>query len=101
MANALSIPFGFITESKALMESKGPGVPLHESDYSESFVQAMKRTGIVLSEIVNNVNVAITEDSGPNFTDYTIPFGVLLQEDLVIITTILKVRCISRFSFSL
>ena len=95
MAKALSTPFVFIIKSKASMESKGFGVHLNESDYSELFVQELKKTRIVLSGLLRIVYIGIDEGSNPSFTDYAQPFGVLLQEDMLIITTVLVVSLTS------
>ncbi|KAK7448525.1 hypothetical protein VKT23_013788 [Stygiomarasmius scandens] len=90
LGNALELPFDFLTESKFLMEIKGSGVHLNESDYIPSNLEMrLKNQGVSLTTMLNFVNdwmdiVATNTSVKPEAA-----YNALLQMDVYAIENIL------------
>lgn len=80
------------------MESKGFGVYLNESDYSDEQTHLLNKSGIALTTLLTFINsgmdVAVNYtdyDTPVNQTDYNLPFNYLLQADVYVIAVVLQV----------
>ncbi|KAH8115896.1 hypothetical protein DFH11DRAFT_1245003 [Phellopilus nigrolimitatus] len=88
IGNALETPFQFVKDSSTLMTSKGFGVYLDKSDYSDDFVHSLNKTGIALTSLLGMINSGI--GAAVNASDTSLPYNYLLQADIAVMLTILS-----------
>ena len=85
----MNIPFEFILESRDVMQRKGFGQHLNETDYSNNFVYTLNKTGSALTDYLTYVNWGI--DIAVNNSDFNLPYNQLLQADVAMMATVLTV----------
>ncbi|KAL5484798.1 hypothetical protein ACEPAI_7440 [Sanghuangporus weigelae] len=88
IGSALETPFQFIRDTQSVLESKGFGVYLNETDYGHDITRKLNKTGIALNTLLDIINWGV--DDAWNQTDYNLTFNYLLQTDLAVIATILS-----------
>ncbi|THU87391.1 hypothetical protein K435DRAFT_867353 [Dendrothele bispora CBS 962.96] len=85
LGNALEVPFDFLRESQSLMEVKGLGVPLNESDYVQSGLDMrLEEQGASIRNLLEFVNSWMDDD------DPQLGYNALLQMDIYVIEMILN-----------
>ncbi|KAK7450606.1 hypothetical protein VKT23_012916 [Stygiomarasmius scandens] len=90
IGDALDTPFQFLRESKLIMELKGFGVLLNESDYVQSTIgEQLQKQGIELSLLLSLINEQIDNATTLDPPDFNLSFNALLQADEYVIETIL------------
>ena len=83
------MPFKFVNETAGLLNEKGFGHYLNESDYSYDIQHSMNKTGVALFSMLDFINYGI--DQAWNATDYNLTMNYVLQADIWIIVTVLRV----------
>ncbi|KAK7453192.1 hypothetical protein VKT23_011873 [Stygiomarasmius scandens] len=82
IGNALDIPLQFLRESKFIMELKGFGIHLNESDYIHSGIEKqLQKQGLELSVLLPEINYWIDNATMRNPPDFNLPYNALLQTD--------------------
>ena len=91
----MSVPFNFMIESTEIMQRKGFGAHLNESDYTPDFIHSLNKTGLALIDLIDYVN--FWTDLAVNTSDFNLSYNALLQADIPLMATVLSVRIYERF----
>ena len=89
IGNALETPFEFVRNTQTLLESRGFGPHLNETDYDYDMAHGISKTGTALHSLLVYINWGI--DDAVNQTDYNLTFNYLLQADIYLVAAILTV----------
>ena len=73
------------------MSSKGPGVPLNESDYSYDDIHKLNKTGVALSDLLDLMNYGIGSLDDDNSRDPAVAYNCMLQADVMLMFSVLDV----------
>ncbi|THU93354.1 hypothetical protein K435DRAFT_861585 [Dendrothele bispora CBS 962.96] len=91
IGNGLDIPLQFLWETKSIMELKGFGRALNESDYSSPTIsKQLKKQGLELGVLLSSINFGINNATKQNPPDFNLSYNWLLSVDEEIIQTVLN-----------
>ncbi|KAL5524151.1 hypothetical protein ACEPAG_8324 [Sanghuangporus baumii] len=88
IGSALETPFQFVKDTQSVLESKGFGAYLNETDYGYDFTRKIDKTGVAMHTLLEYINWGV--DDARNQTDYNLTYNYLLQADLALIVDILS-----------
>ncbi|THU93357.1 hypothetical protein K435DRAFT_861588 [Dendrothele bispora CBS 962.96] len=91
IGNGLDIPLQFLRDTQQIMELKGFGRSLNESDYMYSNIaKQLTKEGIELGILLPEINSWIDNATSQNPPDYNLPYNALLWMDEEIIEIVLQ-----------
>ncbi|THU93348.1 hypothetical protein K435DRAFT_967342 [Dendrothele bispora CBS 962.96] len=91
IGDGLDIPLQFLRETASIMELKGFGRFLNESDYSSPTVsKQLEKQGLELGVMLSSINFWIDNATNQNPPDFNLPYNSLLWYDEVIIEVVLQ-----------